>query len=129
MKVHHVGYLVKNLKKSEKQFLTLGFSIEREAAYDEIRRVNISFLVNGDTRVELVEPADKESPLFPLLSKFKNAPYHICYETDDLEKTQREYEAMHYVTIQPAQIAPCIDGRRVVFMNSSAAGIIELLEK
>lgn len=80
MKVHHIGYLVKDLKQSEVQFLSLGFQVERLISFDAYRQVNIEFLVNGDYRVELVEPANQESPLYSLLRKFRNEPYHMCYE-------------------------------------------------
>lgn len=131
MKVHHIGYLVKNLKKSEAQFTSMvgGYSIEQEALYDEYRKVTISFLVNGDYRIELVEPT-KDSPMYGLLKKFKNSPYHICYEVDDLETTVKILEEQNCLVIQEPLIAPCINGgkQRVVFMGTPAMGLIELLE-
>ncbi len=128
MKIHHVGYLAKNLEKSQKRFLDLGYEVEREVKYDPIRRINISFLKNGDYRVELIQPMDSESPMYPLLKRFKNTPYHFCYETKDLDKAVSELSSNGYTVIQEPDIAPCIDDKRVVFLNNISMGIIELVE-
>lgn len=129
MLVHHVGYLVKHLTRSEEAFLSLGYSVERKAMYDHVRDVNISFMTNGDYRVELIEPASKNSPLYPLLKNYKNSPYHICYVTDDLEASKKEYEGKGFMVIKDTEVAPALDGRNVVFMISADIGIIELVEK
>ena len=85
MTLHHVGFLTKNLEQSRADFLKLGFEVEKPVAFDNIRKINIEFLVNGGYRVELVEPAGKDSPLYPLLKRFKNMPYHFCYESKDFD--------------------------------------------
>ena len=56
MRIHHVGYLTKDLMVSQREFLNLGFSIEQEMAFDTYRQVYIAFLRNGSYRVELIEP-------------------------------------------------------------------------
>jgi methylmalonyl-CoA/ethylmalonyl-CoA epimerase len=128
MKIHHVGYLAKNIEKTEKKFLELGYSVERPTAYDNIRDINIEFLVNGDYRVELIQPMSENSPMYPLLKHFKNAPYHFCYEVEDMEAAIKNLEEKRYTVIQEPNIAPCIDGKRVTFLNNISMGIIELVE-
>ena len=131
MKIHHIGYLVKNIKKSEKQFLSLGYKVEKAASFDEYRKVNIEFLTKDGYRVELVEPIRDESPVYALLKKFRNAPYHICYETNDLNKELENLTENHYVIMQEPKLAPCIGNgdKKVAFLMSSNIGIIELLEE
>lgn len=131
MQIHHIGYLVKSMPKSMAQFEDLGYKLENGGArYDELRKVTIAFLINGGYRVELVEPA-KDSDIYPLLKKFKNSPYHICYEVDELQGSIEAMTANRCVLVQPPQLAPCInDGRqRVAFLGTASAGLIELLEK
>ncbi len=127
--VHHVGFLCKNLEKTRDKFLGLGFTIEQDKAFDDIRKIYIEFLVNGGYRVELIQPVDKESPMYPLLSRYKNTPYHFCYEVDDLEAATSKLEGEGYTIFQNPEKAPCIDNGRVVFMINTAAGIVELLER
>ena len=129
MQVHHIGYLVKRLNRSEEAFLKLGYEVEREVCYDHVRDVNISFLTNGEYRVELIEPASKTSPLYPLLKNYKNSPYHICYTVEDLEASKKKLENDGFMVIQDTQVAPALDGRNVVFMVSADIGIIELVEE
>lgn len=129
MKIHHVGYLAKNIDKTRKKFLELGYEIERPVKYDEIRQINIEFLINGDYRVELIQPMSEESPMFPLLKKFKNSPYHFCYEVENLDASVKELSDKGYTVIQEPEIAPCIDDRKVVFLNNISMGIIELVQQ
>lgn len=128
MQVHHIGYMVKRIKDAEASLAALGFSEERAAEYDPIRDATLSFWVNDGTRIELVEPAE-QSPLKPLLARYKNAPYHICYVAEDILAEQARLEASGFVVFKELELAPCLDGRRVVFLMSSGAGIVELVEK
>lgn len=130
MQIHHIGYLVKDIQKSTKEFLELGYTLEQAVRYDDLRKASINFLINGTYRIELIEPdAKAESPLVPLLKRFKNAPYHICYEAEDFGQAIEGLTGIGYlVTDEPAP-APCIEGRSVAFLMSPAAGLIELLEK
>ncbi len=129
MKIHHVGYLAKNIGKTEKKFLELGYVVEKPSKYDEIRKCNIEFLINGDYRVELIQPVSEQSPMYPLLKRFKNSPYHFCYEVESLENAVAELSENGYTVIQEPEIAPCIEGRKVVFLNNISMGIIELVEQ
>ena len=129
MQIHHVGYLTKKLVKAEKAFLDLGYKVERPVKYDDIRKINIEFLVNGDYRVELIEPADKESPMYPLLKNYKNTPYHFCYITDDIEAEINALGTKGYMVIHEPDKAPCIDDKKVAFLINSSMGIIELVEQ
>ena len=128
MKVHHIGYLVKNISKTEKKFLELGYEVESPTKFDEIRNIDIEFLVNGDYRVELIEPKGEESPMYPLLKRYKNTPYHLCYEVENIDEAIADLQDKHYTVIKEPNIAPCIEGKKVAFLNNISMGIIELVE-
>ena len=128
MRVHHIGYLVKNISKTEKKFLELGYEIESPTKFDEIRNIDIEFLVNGDYRVELIEPKGEESPMYPLLKRYKNTPYHLCYEVENIDEAIADLQDKYYTVIQEPNIAPCIEGKKVAFLNNISMGIIELVE-
>lgn len=129
MILHHIGYLAANLEKSRTELERLGFITETETIRDPGRGVDICFMLNGATRVELVSPSDKSSPLYPLLKRFKNAPYHFCYETGDMEGTIAELEREGYTVTQPPAPAPALGMRRVAFLLKGAVGLTELLEE
>ena len=128
MQVHHIGYLVKHIRDAEETLSLLGFVCEREAEFDPIRNATLSFWTCGSERIELVEPSD-DSDLKPLLKRYKNSPYHICFLADDLEEAKALYESKGFVVFKDIEPAPCLDGRRVAFLMSPGAGIIEIADK
>ena len=128
MTVHHVGYLVKHMDKAVRKFSLLGFSQITETTYDPIRKIDIVFMEKDGYTVELISTDDPDSVVYNLYAKYKNAPYHICYQTDDLEQTAAELSRNGFTQMTPICAAPAIGGKRVVFLMNSAIGIIELVE-
>lgn len=55
MKVHHIGYAVKNLDEAFNIFKLLGFEKENEKVIDDKRNVKILFIHNREYRIELIE--------------------------------------------------------------------------
>lgn len=129
LKMHHIGFLTKKLKKTEESFCAIGYVIEQESAYDSIRKVNISFLIKDNYRVELIEPVDDKSPLYPLLKRYKNSPYHFCYEVTNLQDAIVNLSNYGWRMFQEPEFAPCLNNRKVCFLMNSNAGMIELLEE
>lgn len=129
LKIHHIGYLVKKIEKAKKTFEVLGYHIEQDTVYDEIRKVDICFLIKDGYRVELVSPVSADSVVSGLLKKYKNTPYHICYETDDYEAAFAKLRADGFLpteSLTPTP-APALGGRSVIFLVSAAIGMIELI--
>jgi methylmalonyl-CoA/ethylmalonyl-CoA epimerase len=77
----------------------------------------------------LVSPYAKESVVYRLLSVYGNAPCHLCYLSDNLEKDAEELSHDGFLVFEPESPAPALENRNVVFLVSSKIGIIELLEK
>ena len=38
LRIHHIGYLVKKIEKAKQTFLALGYLIEQDTVYDDIRK-------------------------------------------------------------------------------------------
>ena len=131
LKIHHIGYLVKKIENAIKTFEDLGFVVEKPSKIDSIRNVSIAFLIKDGYRIELVSPISEESVVYNLLKKYKNSPYHICYESDkgNFEHDIEFLLKQGYMAIDDPTPAPCIDGRQVIFFINSNLGMIELLEK
>lgn len=127
LKIHHIGYLVKKIEKARQTFEALGYRTERDTVYDPIRDVNICFLQKDGSRIELVSPVSETSVVAGLIKKYKNAPYHICYEAEDYESADACLSAAGFMAIDTPTEAPALDGRKVVFYYSSVIGMAELL--
>lgn len=127
LKIHHIGYLVKKIEKAKQTFEALGYLTEQDIICDEIRKVRICFLIKDGYRVELVSPVSEDSVVSGLMKKYKNSPYHICYEADDPETAYQELTAGGFTAIDTPTPAPALDNRKVVFLISPALGMIELI--
>lgn len=129
MKIHHIGYLVKNIEKAQKGFEDLGYEAISEVTHDEIRGVDIMFMKNGGYCIELVSPFTKDSVTAGLMKTHRNSPYHICYEVDNIDKASKEYREKGFVKMDDPTPAPAFDGKKVCFLLSAKVGMIELLER
>ena len=135
MRVHHIGYLIDDIKKSAAEFGRLGFFPKSEIFLDSARQVYIQFLDNNGLTIELIQTASKESQFFGLRKKFRNTPYHVCYEVEDLNNAIKKLTASDNnesggcVLLHPPQQAPAIEGiPNVAFILNRHIGIIELVE-
>lgn len=128
LKVHHIGYLVKKIETAIRSFQNLGYEIVQETVYDEIRKVDICFLQKEGYCIELISPVSEVSVVSGLLKKFKNSPYHICYETAHFEEDYQRLTNEGFLSIDTPTPAPALQNRKVVFLTSRAMGMIELLE-
>lgn len=128
LKVHHIGYLVKKMDKAIASFTGLGYQITQPALYDDIRKVDICFLEKDGYRIELVSPVSEDSVVAGLMKKYKNSPYHICYETEDYEKAYEELTANGFIAIDTPTPAPALQNREVVFLTNASLGMIELIK-
>lgn len=127
LKIHHIGYLVKKIEKAKQGFKVLGYHTEQDTVYDSIRKVEICFMTKDDCRIELVSPVSEDSVVAGLLKRYKNSPYHICYETDDYEAAYAELTSSGFIAIDTPTPAPALNGRNVVFLSSASIGMVELI--
>lgn len=128
MKIHHIGYLVKNIDKAKINFEKLGFKETTKTSLDENRKTNIAFMENNGYTIELVSPATEDSVVSGLIKKYRNSPYHLCYIADNFEKDISELTAGGFTQIDAPMAATAINNKKVVFLMNASIGLIELLE-
>ncbi len=124
MKIHHIGYLVKDMSAAVMRFRQLGYIVEQEVRYDDLRKMEICFLSNENVQVELVHPDEDCTCVGKGLRKLGNAPYHICYETEDLKKTIAELTQYAWLMVKNPAPAPCIGNQKVDFFYHDEVGLI-----
>ncbi|QHI72076.1 VOC family protein [Aminipila terrae] len=128
MKIHHVGYLVKDINKALKEFGKIGFILIQEICYDSFRDIEICFVENSGYILELVSPKSEESIAWNLLKKYGNAPYHICYIVENLEETVSNLKDQGYVLVAEPKEAIALRSKKVAFLIGRNMGLIELVE-
>lgn len=128
MKINHVGYLVGNIKEGIKSFEQLGYERKSEVIEDLLRRIHICFLERDGYCVELVSPIDETSVVYQTYKKIQSAPYHICYEVENIESSLQDFKKQGYVQTRPIEEATAFKGRKVVFLYHKHMGLIELVQ-
>ena len=79
-------------------------------------------------RIELIQPTSKESVVASFAKKIGNSPYHICYETQNINQSIEKLTEDGYVLIHQPEKAIAIRNKKVAFLMSGEIGIIELVE-
>lgn len=127
LKIHHIGYLVKKMDAAILSFTNLGYRIMQDKVYDDIRKINICFMEKDGYCIELVSPTSEDSVVYGLLKKYKNCPYHICYETENFKIDYHSLLSNGFISIDSPTPAPALQNREVVFLTSPSVGMIELI--
>ena len=136
MKIHHIGYAVKDIEKSKKSFQQIGYRDEGNIVIDRARSIKILFMENDGQRVELIEPycengqGGRASPVDRYLLKQKDmaVPYHLCYEVSDIDEKIGELRKQKFLLVEPPKEAPAINDAKVAFLYKRTVGLIELAE-
>jgi methylmalonyl-CoA/ethylmalonyl-CoA epimerase len=131
-KLHHVGFLVKSIKKE-----VFGFQKMLEASWDgaiihdPLQKVRVTFLRTAnstDAQIELVEPDGEESPVIGALNK-GGGLHHLCYEVPDLEAALQHARANKGFIVKSPQPAAAFHGRRIAWILTAQKLLVEYLEQ
>lgn len=128
LKIHHIGYAVKDIDKSIAIFRNLGYVVAPKS-YDKERKVIIAFAEKSQYLIELISPLEEGSPVDSILRKNGSTPYHICYEVDNIETACCELKKEKFRPISESKAAPAIQNANVIFLYNPTVGLIELVEK
>ncbi len=85
-KIEHLGIAVNSIEDSIKVFETLlgtkCYKIEEVAS----EGVKTAFLQVGESKIELLEATNQDSPIAKFLEKKGRGIHHIAFDTSDIEK-------------------------------------------
>ena len=124
---HHIGYATDNIASSSMEYIQAEYTM-REEFIDNIQRVKICFLYKKDNpTIELVEPLDEKSSVNKILKKNGVCPYHICYETDDINADFDLMCKSGYTPLFRPVKATAFDGRLICYFYKKEIGFVELL--
>ncbi len=101
MRIHHVGYLIQSMDEAINAFQLLGYEKHSDIVYDRDREIDICFMKNKEMLVELISPREKCRLFSALAKKIGNAPYHICYVTDNLMEEIETLEDSGWTIVAP----------------------------
>jgi methylmalonyl-CoA/ethylmalonyl-CoA epimerase len=123
-KIEHLGIAVNSIEESIKTFETLlginCYKIEEVAS----EGVKTAFLQVGESKIELLEATNPDSPIAKFLEKKGRGIHHIAFDTSDIEKeierlTKEGFELIHKTPKDGA------DGKIIAFLHpKSTEGIL-----
>lgn len=129
MKIDHLGIAVDDLEESLKFYQeTLGLSLK---AIEEVphQKVRVAMLPISESKIELLEPTDPESPIAKFIAKRGSGIHHIALEVDDLEAEFERLKTSGVRFIGEPSIGA--GGSKIVFVHpkSTKGVLLELCEK
>ena len=126
-KFHHIGYVTNNIEKTSTIYLLAGYKAS-EIITDAIQQVNVRFLTkDGNPMIELIEPVDEFSSVNKILKKNGVAPYHVCYEVEDIFITFDKLCKMNFIPLFRPIEAVALGKRLICYLYKKEIGYIELL--
>ncbi len=129
-KIEHIGIAVKDLEASrslfEKLLGTACYKTEEVAS----EGVRTSFFRTGDSKIELLEALDADSPVAKFLEKRGEGIHHIAFAVDDIvaEVERLKSEGFTILDEEPKRGA---DNKLVVFLHPKSSGgvLVELCQE
>lgn len=129
--VDHVGIAVRDLDSACATYRAL---LGAEVSGRELvagQSVEVAFLrLPGDTRLELIAPADESSPLTRFLETRGEGMHHVCVLVENLDAVLDDLVAAGVPLVdERARIGA--EGARIAFLRPAALGgvLLELKEK
>lgn len=132
MRLHHIGYAVKNIRSYLDEYLIPMFSPIRisEPVADPIQQVVVCFCeMQGGSVIELIEPMGEKSPVNSLIGSKRGGLYHLCYEVEDLDREVQRFRQKRYMPLGKPVPAAAFEGRRIVFLLSPQQDVVEFVER
>ena len=130
MKLHHIGIVVKNIQESLgdlTQFLS--FDSINVPSLIGSQKVNVCFLKTNSVYIELIEPAEENSPVSDFV-KDGGGFHHLCFEVDDIHnEVEKMVKKGARLVVEPIE---GFDNRLIAFlvlnMKNTNSNLIELVE-
>lgn len=129
-KVEHIGIAVKNLKTSIALFSKLFNKFPYKSEKVEREGVTTCFFIMGDTKIELLEADNLDSPIAKFIEKKGEGIHHIAYDVEDIksEMIRLEKEGFTLLNKEPQKGA---DNKLICFLHPKSANgvLIELCQE
>jgi len=130
LKIEHIGIAVKNLESSNKLFAILLGAEHYKTEVVESEKVSTSFFKTGDSKVELLEASDPQSPIAKFIEKRGEGIHHIAFEVADIRSSMNELKAAGFILLneEPKKGA---DNKLVCFLHPKSTNgvLIELCQE
>lgn len=130
MKLEHIGIAVKSLENSNQLFKDLFNREHYKIEGVESEHVNTSFFQVGESKIELLEATDPQSPIAKFIEKNGEGIHHLAFEVKDIDAELKRLSDLGYRLIheQPKDGA---DNKRIAFLHPKSTNgvLVELCQE
>ena len=129
IRIDHIGIAVRNMAESNDLFARLLGEAHYKIEAVESEKVATSFFQVGESKIELLEATDPESPVAKFIEKRGEGIHHIAFEVSDIRAEIDRLEAEGFIPLnrEPKRGA---DNKLVAFLHpkSSNGVLVELCQ-
>ena len=130
MKIEHIGIAVKDIEKSNELFAILFNKPSYKMEEVESEGVKTSFFQVGESKIELLQATNPESPIAKFIDRKGEGMHHIAFEVEDIymEMERLQKEGFQLLSDAPKKGA---DNKLIVFLHpkSSNGVLVELCQE
>jgi len=120
-KIDHIGIAVRSLQSSIKMYESgLGFQV---SGIEEVpdQKTRVAMLPIGESRLELLEAMDENSPVAKFIAKRGEGIHHICFQVENIFEEVEKLKTAG-VRLIDASPRPGAGKCLVVFVHPSSTG-------
>jgi len=129
--IDHIGIAVNNLDEAISLYRdVLGLKLEGVHAVEEQKVRVASFSTGGETRIELLEPTESESPVAKFVERRGEGVHHIALKVRNIEAVLEELKGKGLKLVdEKPRIG--VGGAKIAFIHpkSTRNVLLELCEK
>ncbi len=121
--ISHIGIAVKDLDAGIALYEKLGLKLE---SIEEVpsQKVKVAFFPCGDTRIELLAPTAKDSPVAKYIETKGEGVQHIAFAVDDLPAELQKAESSE-IRLIDKEPRPGAHGADIAFLHpKSTLGVL-----
>lgn len=126
--IAHIGIAVTSIDEARGFYEAMGLEVE---VIEEVPRegVRVALIPCGDSRIELLEPMDADSPVAKFLERRGPGMHHLCLSSDDVHADDSRLRGAG-VRVVRDRPSPGAEGATVQFVHPSSSGgvLVELSE-
>ncbi|WP_426276180.1 methylmalonyl-CoA epimerase [Chryseobacterium sp. S-02] len=130
MKLEHIGIAVKSLGVSDELFAKLLGKESYKKETVEREGVVTSFYETGESKIELLEASNPESPISKFIDKKGEGIHHLAFGVENIyDEVQRlKNEGFQFISEEPKEGA---DNKLVVFLHPKSTNgvLVELCQE
>ena len=130
MKIEHLGIAIKSLETSDNLFAKLLGKSNYKQESVEREGVTTSFYQLGESKIELLEVSNPESPIAKFIDKKGEGIHHIAFGVEDIraEIERLKAEGFVFISEEPKDGA---DNKLVVFLHPKSTNgvLVELCQE